>query len=98
VVGRTNTTDRSEFWVDVVLEHAGHRYYARCNSYQAGLVKDTVYRCGGLHADHIVNCQWYRDRERSKGYDLIWGNKRNQNGELDNFGENELLDITRQEK
>ena len=101
VVSRNNpTADQSEFWVDVVFEHAGDRYYARCNNYKGGSAKDTVYRCG-LHAGDTVNCQWYRDRERSsgyKGYDLICGDKRNQKGELDKFGENELLDIDREEK
>ncbi len=48
-----------------------------------------------------INCQWYRDGERSpgwKGYDLICGTKRNEVGELDTYSENELLNIDREEE
>jgi len=100
VVVRENPKDLFGSWVNVVLEHDGHRYFARCNNNKAGSTKGRTYGCG-LHVGDTVKCQWYRDREQSKeykGYDLICGDKRNEKGELDTFGENELLQIEREEK
>ncbi len=73
--------------------------YARCNNYKGG-PNGALYRCG-LHAGQSAECQWFKDGEQSKGYkgyDLICGRKRNDAGELDTYGENELLYIDREER
>ena len=98
VVSRTNSEAELKLWVFVVLEHDGHKYYARCNNYKAG-PKGANYGCE-LHVGMSVDCQWYRDGAQSKGwkgYDLICGTKRNDAGELDTYGENELLNIDRED-
>ena len=98
VVAREDPKNSSGFEVyevKVVLEHGGHRYHALCNNLKGGSIKDQVYRCE-LYVGNTVRCQWYKQREM--GYDLICGDKRNEKGELDTFGESELLQIEREEK
>jgi len=43
-----------------------------------------------------VECQFFANRDVS-GYDLICGSKRDPNGNLDTYGENELLFIDKEE-
>lgn len=95
VIGRTNSDDNLVFFVPVVLQHNGHKYFARCNNIKA--VKDSkVTQHCELHVGMQVECQFFNSRDVS-GYDLICGNKRNQKGDLDTVGENELLYIDKEE-
>jgi hypothetical protein len=81
--------------VPVVLEHDGHKYYARCNNIKGVEDPKVTQRCE-LHVGMKVECQLFKSRDVS-GYDLICGSKRDEKGDLDTHGENELLYIDREE-
>ena len=95
VIGRANPTERLVVEVPITLEHNGHKYYARCNNIKA--VKDNGTRHCDLHVGMKVSCQFFTSRDTT-GYDLICGDKRNEKGDLDTYGENELLSIDREEQ
>jgi hypothetical protein len=95
VVGRTNPQGNPVLQVPVVLEHSGTRYYAQCNNIKGVQGSNVPVGCN-LHVGMIVECQLFGSRA-SNGYDLICGNKRNAKGEVDTFGENELLLVDREE-
>jgi len=95
VIGRTNS-DYELADVPIVLQHNGHKYYARCNNVKAVEDPKVTLHCN-LHVGMTVECQDFASRDVS-GYDLICGSKRNQKGTLDTFGENELLQIDKEEQ
>jgi hypothetical protein len=95
VIGRTNSDDNVVLFVPVVLQHDGHRYYARCNNIKAGEDPKVTLHCN-LHVGMTVECQFFKSRDVSE-YDLICGSKRTEKGALDTFGENELLFIDKEE-
>jgi hypothetical protein len=43
-----------------------------------------------------VHCEFFKDRDVN-GYDIICGSRRNEEGDLDTYGENELLYVDREE-
>jgi hypothetical protein len=97
VVQRTNDNkDSFVAWVPVVLEHHGHKYFARCNNIKAVDTDSKHDRGCELHVGMTVRCQFFTNRDIS-GYDLICGSKRNEKGDLDTYGENELLFIDKEE-
>jgi hypothetical protein len=96
VIGRTNSNDSLVFEVPVILEHDGHKYYARCNNVK-GVKDPKVTRHCDLHVGMKVHCQFFTSRD-TNGYDLICGEKRNEKADLDTYGENELLFIDREEQ
>jgi len=89
VISRTNPDDSFVAQVPVVLEHNGTRYYAQCNNIKAVQGSKETAHCN-LHVGMVVECQFFNGRDVS-GYDLICGSKRNDKGNLDTYGENELL-------
>jgi hypothetical protein len=96
VIERTNT---SEMWVNVVLEHDGHKYFTRCNNYKAAgnyVRADTekILRCE-LHVGQTVDCKAFKPGEN--GYDLICGHELVR-GQLTTSGGNELLIIQKEER
>jgi len=95
VVGRTNSESSLVFEVPVVLEHDGHKYYARCNNIK-GVENPNVTQHCELHVGMTVECELFTSRDVN-GYDLICGSKRNKDGNLDTYGENELLYVDREE-
>lgn len=96
VIERTNSDAPLVFLVPIVLQHDGHKYYAHCNDIKAVEDPKVTIHCN-LHVGMTVECQLFEDRYVN-GYDLICGSKRNKKGDLDVFGENELLFIDREEK
>jgi len=94
VIERANSDDSFVPWVPVVLQHDGHKYYARCNNFKGTRDPKVTLRCN-LHVGMTVECQFYANRDGS-GYDLICENMRNEKGDLDTFGENEMLDIDKE--
>jgi len=95
VISRTNP-DSELSRVPVVLEHGGHRYYAQCTNIKSVSDPQRTTHCE-LHVGATIECQFFSDRDTT-GYDLICGSKRNpQTGNLDTYGENELLTIDREE-
>jgi hypothetical protein len=97
VIGRTNSDDALVSFVPVVLQHDGHKYYARCNNIKEGEGGSKVTLQCNLHVGMTVECQAFASRDVS-GYDLICGSKRTEKGTLDTFGENELLQIDKEEQ
>ena len=95
VIGRTNGNSSLVVEVPVVLEHDGHKYYARCNNIK-GVENPSVTRHCELHVGMTVECELFTSRDVN-GYDLICGSKRNKDGKLDTYGENELLFVDREE-
>jgi hypothetical protein len=92
VIERTNL--REGYEIPIVLLHDGHKYYARCNDLKAA--SDDAHKevhCG-LRVGQTVECEFHPDRD--SGYDLICGRKRNANGKLDTYGENELLIVDKE--
>ena len=96
VIGRTNSDAELVFLVPIVLQHDGHKYYAHCNDIKAVEDPNVTIHCN-LHVGMTVECQLFEDRHVN-GYDLICGSKRNKKGDLDVFGENELLFIDKEEQ
>jgi hypothetical protein len=96
VIGRTNSSEHLVIDVPIVLEHDGHKYYARCNNIK-GVKDPNVTRHCDLHVGMKVHCQFFTSRD-TNGYDLICGDKRNEKGDLDTYGENEFLFIDREEQ
>ena len=94
VVGRTNSDASLVFEVPVVLEHDGHKYYARCNNIK-GVENPKVTQHCELHVGMTVECQFFTSRDVN-GYDIICGSRRNKNGDLETYGENELLFVDRE--
>jgi hypothetical protein len=95
VIGRTNTNDAGVVYeIPVILEHDGHTYYARCNNIK-GVEDPKVTRHCELHVGMTVECQVFPHREA--GYDLICGSRRNDKGNLDTYGENELLIVDKEQ-
>jgi hypothetical protein len=95
VITRTNINGDLVLSVPVVLEHDGHKYYAQCNNVKAVEDPKVTKQCD-LHVGMMVECQLFKNREVN-GYDLICGSRRNQKGDLDTYGDNELLQIDREE-
>jgi hypothetical protein len=95
VVSRMTPEGTPVIQVPVILEHSGTRYYAQCNNIK-GVQGSKVPVGRNLHVGMIVECQFFSSRD-SYGYDLICGNKRNAKGDLDTFGENELLTVDKEE-
>jgi hypothetical protein len=95
VIGRANPNDAAVVYeLPVILEHDGHKYYAKCNNIKA--VEDPkVTRHCELHVGMTLECQFFNDRE--PGYDLICGTRRDVEGNLSTYGENELLTIDKEE-
>ena len=94
VIERTNSSAGLVFEVPIVLEHDGHKYFARCNNIK-GIKDPNVTKHCELHVGMTVECQVFKQKDL--GYDLICGSMRNQKGDLDAYGENELLTIDREE-
>jgi hypothetical protein len=95
VIARTNS-DYELDDVPIVLQHDGHKYYARCNNIKAVEDPKVTIHCN-LHVGMTVECQFFENRQ-VVGYDLICGSKRDEKGDLAAFGENELLQIDKEEK
>ncbi len=95
VIKRTNIEGDFVPEIPVVLEHNGYRYYARCNNIKAVADSKENKHCE-LHVGMTVSCQLFKSRDVS-GYDLICGSRRNEKGDLDTYGENELLFIEKEE-
>ena len=93
VIERTNSDSDSAYYVPVVLQHGGHRYYARCNNFKAVADPKVTLHCN-LHVGQTVECQFFESG--GYGYDLICGSKRNEKGDLDVFGENDLLTVDKE--
>jgi hypothetical protein len=83
--------------VPIVLQHDGHKYYARCNNIKEGEGGRMVTLHCNLHVGMTVECQFFENRQ-VVGYDLICGSKRDEKGDLAAFGENELLQIDKEEQ
>jgi hypothetical protein len=95
VIGRTNSDEHLVLFVPIVLEHNGHKYYARCNNIKAVEDPKVTQHCE-LHVGMKVDCEMFKNRDVN-GYDLICGNRRDEKGDLDTHGENEMLYIDREE-
>ncbi|MGA9043022.1 MAG: hypothetical protein WB421_21010 [Terriglobales bacterium] len=93
VIERSNVSDG--FYVPVVLLHDGHKYSARCNDLKGTADPKVTEHCN-LHVGQTVECQLFENRGVN-GYDLICGRSRNNKGNLDTYGENELLFIDKEE-
>lgn len=93
VIERVNSDASLVVEVPVTLEHDGHKYHAQCNNIK-GVAGSQTRGCE-LHVGMVVECQFFSHRE--SGYDLICGDKRNEKGDLDTYGENELLRIDKEE-
>lgn len=48
------------FWVKVVLEYKGHKYYTKCNNYKADGPGDRHTGCT-LHVGQEPRCQFFPD-------------------------------------
>jgi hypothetical protein len=93
VIERTNSDAKLVLWIPVVLQHDGHKYYAHCNDIKAVENPKVTLHCN-LHVGMTVECQFFENRQ--VGYDLICGSRRDEKGNLAQYGENELLLIDRE--
>jgi hypothetical protein len=96
VIERTNSDAELVLSVPIVLQHDGHKYYAQCNDIKGVEDPKVTIHCN-LHVGMTVDCQLFENRHVN-GYDLICGSKRDEKGDLATFGENELLQIDKEEK